>query len=83
MSRATIVLSRRLSGHVAGHDALGQALHDRGLADAGFADEHRVVLGATGQHLDDAADLVVPADDRVELAFARLGGQVGEYFSSA
>ena len=28
------------------------------------------------QHLDDPADLVVAADDRVELAGARLGGQV-------
>ena len=32
--------------HVAGDDALGQALDDRGLADAGLADQHRVVLGA-------------------------------------
>ena len=34
--------------HVAGDDALGQALHDRGLADTGLADEHRIVLGTTG-----------------------------------
>ena len=33
-------------GHVVGHDLLGEALDDRGLADAGLADEHRVVLGA-------------------------------------
>src|SRR5215475_5621294 len=48
-------LTRRLwqgLGHVAGHDALGEALDDRGLADAGLADEHRVVLGTPGQHLD-------------------------------
>ena len=64
-------------GHVAGDDALGQALHDRGLTDAGLADQHRVVLGATGEHLHDAANLVVPPDDRVELAFAGAGGQVG------
>ncbi|AGL25854.1 hypothetical protein J113_02725 [Mycobacterium tuberculosis CAS/NITR204] len=63
--------------HVAGHDALRQALHDRGLADAGLTDQHRVVLGATGQHLHHAADLVVAADDRVEFAFAGAGGQVG------
>ena len=56
--------------HVAGDDALGEALDDRGLADAGLADQHRVVLGATAEHLHDAADLVVPADDRVELALA-------------
>ena len=57
-------------GHVAGHDALGQALDDGGLAHAGLADEHGVVLGAARQHLDDAADLLVAADDRVELAAA-------------
>ena len=32
-------------GHVAAHDALGEALGDGGLADARLADEHRVVLG--------------------------------------
>ena len=58
-------------GHVAADDALGQALDDGGLADARLADEHRVVLGAAREHLDDAADLVVAADDRVELALAR------------
>ena len=55
-------------GDVTGHDAVGQALDDGGLADAGLADEDRVVLGAAGQDLDDPADLLVPADDRVELA---------------
>ena len=53
---------------VAGDDALGEALDDRGLADAGLADEHGVVLRAAREDLDDAADLVVAADDRVELA---------------
>ena len=55
-------------GHVAVDDALGEALDDRGLADAGLADEHRVVLGAPREHLDDAPDLLVAADHRVELA---------------
>ena len=58
-------------GHVAAHDALGEAFDDGRLADAGFADEHRVVLRAAREHLDDAADLLVAADDRVELARAR------------
>ena len=35
-------------GHVAGDDPLGEALGDRRLADAGLADQHRVVLGARG-----------------------------------
>ncbi len=63
--------------YVAGHDALGQALDDRGLADAGLADQHRVVLGPAAQHLDDSANLVVASDDRVEFAFAGTSGQVG------
>ena len=63
-------------GHVAADDAAGQAFDDGGLADAGLADEDRVVLGAARQHLDDAADLLVAADHRIELALARELGQV-------
>ena len=61
---------------VALHDALGQALHDRGLAHAGLADEDGVVLGAAGEHLDHAAHLVVAADHGVELAPAGERGEV-------
>src|SRR5205809_1060412 len=63
-------------GRVAVDDALRQAFDDRGLADARLADQHRVVLGAALQDLDAAADLVVAADDRVELALAGPVGQV-------
>ena len=63
-------------GHVVGHDALGQALDDGGLAHAGLADEDRVVLGAARQDLHDALDLFLAADDRVELAVAGQLGQV-------
>ena len=66
--------------HVAVDDAQRQALDDGGLADAGLADQHGVVLGAARQHLDRAADLLVAADDRVELAFARRLGQVAGIF---
>ena len=55
-------------GHVAVHDPLGEPLDDRGLPDAGIADEHGVVLGLAGQDLHHAADLGVPADDRVQPA---------------
>ena len=48
---------------------------DRGLADARLADQHGVVLGAAGEHLDDAADLFVAADHRIEFA---LCGQLGQ-----
>ena len=62
-------------GDVARDDALGEPLDDGGLADAGLADQHGVVLGAAGEHLADAADLAVAPDDGVELA---LLGAVGE-----
>ena len=57
-------------GHVAHVDAAGEALDDRGLADAGLADQDGVVLRAAREDLDDAADLLVAADDRVDLAAA-------------
>ena len=57
-------------GHVAHVDAAGEALDDRGLADAGLADQDRVVLRAAGEHLDHAADLLVAPDDGVDLAAA-------------
>ena len=63
-------------GHLVRRDALGEALGDGGLADAGLADEHRVVLGAARENLHHALDLVGAPDDRVELAVARLARQV-------
>ena len=62
-------------GHLALDDGLGEALDDGGLADAGLADEDRVVLGAAGQHLHDPLDLLLAPDDRVELG---LAGGLGE-----
>ena len=63
-------------GHVAIDDSLCEPLDDGGLAHAGFTDEHGVVLGAARQHLDDTAYLLIPADDRVELARGRGHGEV-------
>ena len=66
--------------HVAVDDALGKALDDRRLADAGLADQHRVVLGAAGKHLNGAADLLVAADHGVDLAVASGLGEVAGVF---
>ncbi len=63
-------------GHVALDDALGQTLDDGGLADPGLADQDGVVLGAARQDLDGAANLLIAADHRVDLAVARGLGQV-------
>ena len=61
---------------VAGDDPVGEALRDRGLADAGLADQRRVVLRLAAEDLDDPLDLLLAADDRVELVRARGLGQV-------
>ena len=61
-------------GHFVLGDAPGQALGDRGLADAGLADQQRVVLAPAAQDLDHALDLVLAADQRIDLAVARRAG---------
>ena len=60
--------SRRRSGHLAFVDAAREPFGDRGLADAGLADQQRVVLAPAAQHLDDALELVLAADQRIDLA---------------
>jgi hypothetical protein len=57
-------------------DAERQAFGDGGLADAGLADQHGVVLAPAGEDLDRLGDLIVAADDRVDPACRRVGGQV-------
>ena len=86
--------ARDQGAHVEGEDALvaqalrdlavddpeSESLDDRGLADARLADQHGVVLGAPLQHLDGAADFIVAADDRVELALLGALGQIDGVF---
>ena len=67
-------------GHVDHDDLLREPVGDGGLAHAGLADEHRVVLGAPREHLDDALDLLVAADDGVELALAGQRGEIARVF---
>ena len=77
MSSAMSFLLRQAFGHVAVDDAEGQALGDGGLADAGFADDHGVVLGSARLRIwIRAPDLLVAPDDRVDLAVARGLGQI-------
>ncbi len=64
-------------GHVALNDALRQTLNDGRLADAGFADQGRVILGAARENLDHALDLVRAPDDRVEPTGLSHLGQIG------
>ena len=69
-------LALQALGDVAVDHALRQPFDDRGLADPGLADQDRVVLRAAAEHLDRAADLLVAADHRVELALPRHVGEV-------
>ena len=63
-------------GDVTADDSLRETFDDGRLADAGLADEHRIVLGAARQHLNDSTDFFIAPDDRIELAIARQFGQV-------
>ena len=62
-------------GDLAAGDPRGQPLDDRGLADPGLAEQHRVVLLPAAEDLHDPLDLGLAADHRVELA---LGGELGQ-----
>src|SRR5205809_996879 len=70
-----MLVAQRL-GDVPVHDALGEPFDDRRLADPRLADQDGVVLCAPRQHLHHAADLLVPPDHGVDLAFARQLGEV-------
>ncbi len=66
--------------YVAGNDPLRQAFHDRGLSDAGLADQHRVVFRTPRQYLHHAANLFVAPDYGIELLSARQFRQVARIF---
>ena len=79
--RQHALLPQRLR-HVAARDALREPFDDRGLADTGLADEHRVVLAAPRQDRDHPLDLVVASDHRVELVLACRSVRSREYCDS-
>ena len=53
-----------------------QSFDNGRLADAGFADQHRIVLGAAAENLQHPLDFVGPADDRIQLTFLGQLGQI-------
>ena len=63
-------------GHITLRDPLSKPFGDGRLADARLANQDRVVLGPAREDLDDAADLLLATDDRVELALACQGGEI-------
>ena len=62
--------------HVPRHDPVGEALGDRGLPDAGFADQGGIVLGLPAEDLDDALDLLLATDHGVKLSGTSGIGEV-------
>ncbi len=53
-------------------DLAREPLGDRRLADAGIADQQRIVLLPAAEHLDRARDLGLAADQRIDPAVLRL-----------
>ena len=76
MSSAKISTSLERFGHLVAEQPRGQAFGHRRLADAGVADEHRVVLAPPRQDLDRALKLLRPADERIEPSGPRALGEV-------
>jgi hypothetical protein len=62
--------------HVAAREPQREAFDHCRFADARLAGEDRVVLAAAHQDVDDLADLLVAAGDRIDLAVARLLGEI-------
>ncbi|CAB4853595.1 unannotated protein [freshwater metagenome] len=69
VERVQLLVAQRV-GHVVGDDLLSETLDDRGLANARFANEHRVVLGAAAEDLHHSFHLTGTTDHRVELLLA-------------
>ena len=69
--------------HLALGDLAGETLGDGGLADAGVADQQRVVLAPAAEDLDRALDLVLAPDQRIDVALVRLLVEVDSSTSPA
>ena len=67
-------------GDIARDDAAGEAFDDGGLAHARLADEDGVVFRTAGEDLHGATDLVIAADDGIDLARTGGGGEVAAVF---
>ncbi len=63
-------LAFQILRHIAVDDPLGDPFGNGGFAHARLADQDRIVLGPPAQDLQHPPDLLVPADDRIELPAA-------------
>ncbi len=53
-----------------------ETFDERGFAHARFADENRIVLAPAREHVDHLLDLAIAAEDGIDVAAARLVGQI-------
>ncbi len=70
-------------GDIALCNALCQPLCNGRFAHARLADEYRVILGAPNENLDDPLDLLLSADDGVQLSVFGRGRQIPPEFIQA
>ena len=65
----------KFAGNLSRGDKLRKTFGDRGFSDAGLSDVHRVVLETAAEDLDGPGEDLVPADERIQIAGLRPGGQ--------
>src|SRR5579875_52141 len=63
-------------GNVAFRNPFRQPFNNGGLADAGLADQHRIVLRPAAEDLNHALNFILPPDQGVELVFKRGLSQI-------
>ncbi|MNC12095.1 hypothetical protein D3C75_598080 [compost metagenome] len=57
-------------------DLLGQPFGNGGFTNAGFTDQHRIVLGAAAQHLNHPLNFLAAPDYRIQMAILGAGRQI-------
>ena len=62
------------------HNSLGKAFDRSSLADTGLADQYRIVLALSGQYQDSLTNLIITADDRIQLLLSGLLHEVRSVF---
>ena len=67
--------------HLTSHHPLRQQLGYSGLTHTCFSDQNRIVLAAAREHLDQPADVGIPADHRIQLSFSGQSRQISTELS--
>jgi hypothetical protein len=65
---------------IAGYNSLRQAFDDRRFADAGLANQNRIIFRSSREHLNRAPDFIIPANHRIEFSLASLVREVARVF---